>query len=1057
MEKRLPYTLSFEEETARDISLVGGKGACLAELYLSGFNVPKGFCVCTTAFELFRSAHGLNETLSSELKSINLEDPPSAERAAAWIEELILSLPMPDEIRADVLSSYRALISSVSMEVSISEKGKYRKGANHPAVAVRSSVVTRDLSKTSFPGQLETYLNLHNEEEVLKAVARCWASAFSYRSIINRKIDGIDPLDILVAPVVQLMVFPESSGVAFSLNPVDGNENLVVVDSTFGLGVGVVSGMFKTDHFAVNKNSGKILERKISAKTEICVCSAEDESGVSIVRLDDDKAMKPSLADAWLQEIRELAEKLEGHFGCPQDVEWAIADGVLYVLQSRPITGIPKPGEEKSKSDEFAGTLDYSFTEDERVVRDERMSEAEQVSKHLWTFEGEGVFASEWVAACERASEDERRSEGERVLKHECGSEERGRAEGELVAVHEWGAEDEWVSEFDSTVDLRYPLYTLSNISEVLPGVLTPLTLSGIDHLDRGFIETNRRFGLMKGINPKSEYTFLGVFYNRVHLNLSVVKELTSRIPGASAQEFERMLPAEGVREEGFRWSVRNAFSLLSPLSRITYRLFKTPREASKLRREIDERVSGESGQDIQALDYRDFLRIIEESSKFREEVITVHITASQFAVVFHDFLRKAVLRWFGEGGENDYENDKETFASTLLTGLSNIESAGPLTGIWNLSRIVAGSRELSEIFARGDAREVLERTSVSSSTDASEFRAALSRFLEKYGYRSVLEAELALPNWEDDPSFVISTIKNYLEVGPEYNPERLLERQRLEREKAKGKALGGLPFVKRMLFIFVLRQAQKYVVLREFTKATLIKGIARLKKYFHALANLMCLDGIIQNPGDMFFLTMEEVQKIASMAQDLKDKLKYDRAGTGFDGGIGGEIRREFSLAREPLDELIRKRKLEYERNKKVQLPEYSLGRPKPVRRDVEISEESGRRRVLRGIAVAPGKASGRARIIMDPRERSLVQPGEILVVPVTDAAWTPLFVGAKALVVDVGGPLSHGSIVAREIGIPAVVNVINGTRIIRDGDFITVDGSRGEVYVGVKESAEG
>jgi len=144
---------------------------------------------------------------------------------------------------------------------------------------------------------------------------------------------------------------------------------------------------------------------------------------------------------------------------------------------------------------------------------------------------------------------------------------------------------------------------------------------------------------------------------------------------------------------------------------------------------------------------------------------------------------------------------------------------------------------------------------------------------------------------------------------------------------------------------------------------------------------------------------------------------------------------------------EVVARRRDEYERNKTVVLPEYSRGKPRPLRADELASCDDVE--VLSGIAVSPGVVTGRARVITDPRSNSEIKPGEILVAPVTDAAWTPLFVTAGAIVVDVGGPLSHGSIVAREYGIPGVLNVGTATLIIRNGQLITVDGDAGKVYL--------
>ena len=136
----------------------------------------------------------------------------------------------------------------------------------------------------------------------------------------------------------------------------------------------------------------------------------------------------------------------------------------------------------------------------------------------------------------------------------------------------------------------------------------------------------------------------------------------------------------------------------------------------------------------------------------------------------------------------------------------------------------------------------------------------------------------------------------------------------------------------------------------------------------------------------------------------------------------------------------------MEEERNKGVVLPETFSGRPKPLRASEQVMPDTD---VLRGIAVSPGRVTGRARVIMDPRIDATIEPGEILVAPVTDAGWTPLFVAAAGIVVDIGGTLSHGSTVAREYGLPAVVNVKHATRMIRTGQTITVDGTRGEVVL--------
>jgi pyruvate,water dikinase len=183
--------------------------------------------------------------------------------------------------------------------------------------------------------------------------------------------------------------------------------------------------------------------------------------------------------------------------------------------------------------------------------------------------------------------------------------------------------------------------------------------------------------------------------------------------------------------------------------------------------------------------------------------------------------------------------------------------------------------------------------------------------------------------------------------------------------------------------------------------------------------------DGVIPEPEDLFFLTNLEVETLAR--------------------GEGGDL---------AVDELVARRRREYERNKSIVLPEYSKGKPRPLsRRELELESDV---EVLTGIPVSPGRVTGAARVITDPRRSSAIKPGEILVAPVTDAAWTPLFLTAGAIVVDVGGPLSHGSIVAREYGIPGVLNVGVATKLIETGQTITVDGDEGKVYLHALEGAD-
>lgn len=907
------YTAFLDEIGLDDLRQVGGKAANLGHLTAAGYRVPPGFSVKADAFDAFLGTAGLSGALERSIASLDFDDLASVDRVMAEGRALMEATPLPEPVASEIRGAYAALM-------------KENPGA---LLAVRSSVGTRDLSASSFPGQMDTYHNLAGEDEVLEMVRRCWASCFSYSATVSRNARGIGQFDVFVAPIVQLMVPSQTAGVVFSANPMNGRLDQIVINACYGLGEGVVSGEVNADHFVVERGTMSIAESRTGDKKVMFTLDEEAGRGTSMVKLDDERSRRACISEAQVLELARAAVAIEERYGCPQDIEWAYCDGVLHLLQSRRIT----------------------------------------------TLERTQGAAAEASAG-------------------------------------------EWDSEFDTRIDPRYPYYTLSNISEVLCGVLTPLTISGIDALDYGFVKTNTDFGLMKRIRPDSEYTFLGIFYNRAHLNLSVVKAVTAQLPGASAQEFERMLP-EGASEfdEKFRLTPRSALTMAGAMFRILYKVARTPRDVAAMREELTARIERARALNFEVMPYPEILRWMDDSREYRFRVIAQHITVSQFAVVFYDFLRELTGKWLGD--------ESGTVAARLVTGLQNIESAQPSVEIWDLSRRVVSSEALSCLFADNAPPTILDALRSSRTDESDAFLRELDEFLGRFGYRGVFEAELMLPNWGEDPSYVFEMIKNYLRGAGGTSPRELAARQEREREETSRKVFERLSGPRRFAFRGLLAQAQKFIAMREFTKATLIMGIAQIKREYHALSRRYTREGLIPSPSDLFFLTGDEVQALAAGER-------------GLDVGA-----------------LVERRRREYELNKTVVLPEYSRGKPRPLRGD-ELGAQEGVE-VLEGIAVSPGRVTGKARVITDPRSNAAIEPGEILIAPVTDAAWTPLFVTAAAIVVDVGGPLSHGSIVAREYGIPGVLNVGAATRMISTGQLITVDGDAGKVYLhGAEHRAE-
>ena len=313
------FDLASAEAT---LALAGGKGQNLAELARAGFPVPPGFIVATEAYRAFIEANHLKVPILFIAKRTTPDDPAALEAASADITTLFALGQMPAEIADAVTSAYHAL--SV--------------GAGGPPlpVAVRSSATAEDLPGLSFAGQQETYLNIVGTGAVLEAVRKCWASLWTARALSYRARNHIPPDDVALAVVIQQMIASESSGVLFTANPLTGHRGEMVIDASFGLGEAIVSGQVEPDHYVIDSRMWRITKCKLGAKALAIVPRAEGGTD-QVAR---DAASEQALPDARIIELAQLAGRVAEHFGSPQDIEWAWAQGRLYLLQSRPITSL---------------------------------------------------------------------------------------------------------------------------------------------------------------------------------------------------------------------------------------------------------------------------------------------------------------------------------------------------------------------------------------------------------------------------------------------------------------------------------------------------------------------------------------------------------------------------------------------------------------------------------------------------------------------------------------------------------------------------------------------
>jgi pyruvate,water dikinase len=318
-----PMTLIswFADLQLTDRPAVGGKGGSLGELTRAGISVPPGFVVRVEAFDAFLTTVEQTHDVRMRVGALDADDLDAQHRVAADAQGALLAHPLPAPLRQALREAYDKLFE----------------GGTPGPVAVRSSATAEDSAEASFAGLQDTLLWILTYESLERALLQCWASLYSVPSISYRRKRNLPEKEVSMAVVVQRMVDSRTAGVLFTRSPSSGDRSVVVIEGAWGLGSSVVSGEVTPDHWVIGKITGEITVREIRDKH--ILHAPKPEGGTHEVEVEASRRSEPCLSDAELQQLRDLGRRIERHYGCPQDIEWAFdRDGVLRVLQSRPET-----------------------------------------------------------------------------------------------------------------------------------------------------------------------------------------------------------------------------------------------------------------------------------------------------------------------------------------------------------------------------------------------------------------------------------------------------------------------------------------------------------------------------------------------------------------------------------------------------------------------------------------------------------------------------------------------------------------------------------------------
>ena len=573
----------------------------------------------------------------------------------------------------------------------------------------------------------------------------------------------------------------------------------------------------------------------------------------------------------------------------------------------------------------------------------------------------------------------------------------------------------------DTDLSERFPIYTRANVGEVFPDPVTPLTAStGLWRAERGWRVAWERMGAFEaGEFPEGEFCQLGVVGGYCYLNASLIRLFGERAPGLSWQDMDAQffgaqpgippyVEAPGdVRTDltekiGATFAAVLAFSSVDQLEDVSDHKART----------IALRAARP---DFTLMSDRQLWDRYCELIQWHEWLFSQHIYTTYMATVPVGMI-SAIATAVG----------RPDLIMPLIAGFGDVDSAEPSHAMWAMGRLVANSALLTAAFDAG-IPGLLSRLRAAGSSDIAQFVAMFDEFLVKFGSRGPNEWETRSPTWETRPELALAAIERMRLASPTADPATNSVERARERAAAAATLLAMVeadPNVHGQLSV-AIAASQAWIPARERTKTNNIRLIHECRMPLREFGARMVAKGFFDDVEDFGFVREDEMSALLDASASDASKWR----------------------------ETVRSRRVQYE-SLAAKIPEFVfVGTPmNPDSWEARTSSSVQKLAVgdaLQGMPGCPGVVTGRARVILDSNDPMALEPGDILVAPITDPSWTPLFVPAAGVVVDVGAPLSHAIIVSRELGIPCVISATDATRRIPDGAMLEVNGSNGVVTV--------
>jgi phosphohistidine swiveling domain-containing protein len=566
--------------------------------------------------------------------------------------------------------------------------------------------------------------------------------------------------------------------------------------------------------------------------------------------------------------------------------------------------------------------------------------------------------------------------------------------------------------------------WTSGNYREVLPGFASPLALSlSLEHdYGRGLSSVFRD---LKMGDVSADVVWGRPFFGRAYWNVGITKQLNALVPGFKERVFDRTVGIEPTYEgDGLvtPWSPRTilrALPILFALQRCYRKIWREGRSyRDRFYREIEPKLDAVDVQSLDDDELADHCRYMAELHwEANGTAIRVSLMSTQAQDEFEPMVRRINVNLPAE---------RQVVEGDLITGLSDVRTAQPTLKLWELARHALENPEVAKAVLEGDPNEMPTRLQQTVAGEAYWWE--VEDYVRRYRYMAPIDEDLIQPRWDEDPGLVLSLLQSYAQADESMDPSQRLEKQRRIRRAAERRVLKILSrgwrrlwWFGRRSFINHLRLVRRYVWWREETRVVAARAFYQCRRFYLELGRRWAVKGILDEAQHVFLIRWPAIKAV----------LDGDAPASGL---------------RQQVDDYLHLK--ESYRNFE---PPNVIGRGASIQNDLHYLKSS--QHIFTGIPCSSGIAEGVARVVENVEEARELRRGEILVARYTNPSWTPIFNLAGGIVIEEGGLLSHGAVVAREYGIPAVLRIQGATRIFRSGQMLRIDGSRGTVEILIAE----